>query len=58
MLGGVGVDDAQPGVEVVDQHDAGLGAGQRRGDPLGVLGGGDLPGTSSRDGVGERLAGR
>ena len=38
VLGGVGVDDPQPGVEVVDQHDARLRAVERGADPLGVLG--------------------
>ena len=38
VLGGVGVDHLQALVEVVDQHDAGLLAGQRGADPLDVLG--------------------
>ena len=55
VLGGVGVDDGEAGVEVVDQDDAGLRSGERLADPLGVLGG-RRPGRSrsARDGVGER----
>ena len=56
MLGGVGVDDHQPGVEVVDQDDAGLPPGQRRPDPLDVLGRRDLPLQLDVDRVGQRLA--
>ena len=41
VLGGVGVDDVEPGVEVVDEDDAGLGTGEGLGDPLAVLRGGD-----------------
>ena len=58
VLGGVGVDDPQPRVDVVDQDDAGLGAVERRADPVGVLGGRDLTGHELEDGVGERLARR
>ena len=38
VLGGVGVDHGEALLEVVDQHDRGLLAGQRGADPLGVPG--------------------
>src|SRR5690606_13997657 len=54
VLGGVGVDHRQAVVEVVDQHDAGLRAGQRHGDAFGVLGGGHPDAQLGLDGVGQR----
>ena len=56
MLGGVGVDDVETGVEVVDEDDPGLGAGERLADPFAVLGGGDPAGQRRLDGGGQLLA--
>ena len=46
MFGGVGVGHGDGGVEVVDEHDAGLGSGEGLGYPVCVAGdtvaGGDL----------------
>ena len=54
VLGGVGVDDLQPRLDVVDEHDAGLAGGQRGAHPLVVLGRGDpdLEGLLHRGGQG------
>ena len=54
VLGGVGVDDGEPLLEVVDEHDAGLPAGQRRRDPFDVPGGRDLLVELGLDVVGQR----
>ena len=56
MLGGVGVDDVEALLEVVDQHDAGLLPAQRGADPLDVPGRGDLLVELGLDLVGEPLA--
>ena len=58
VLGGVGVDDLEPLLEVVDQHDGRLPAAQRGADPLGVAGRGDLLVELGLDLVGEPLASR
>ena len=57
MLGGVGVDGPDAGVEVVDQHDRRLPAGQRGGHPLAVHGGLQLGGDFAVGGVGQLDAG-
>ena len=57
VLGGVRVDHPQPGVEVVDEHDAALLAAERGADPLGVLGRRHLPGQLAVDRVGQRRRG-
>ena len=54
MLGGVGVDDREPVGDVADQDRAGLRAGERGADALGVLGGRDLLLQLGVDGVRER----
>ena len=60
VLGGVGVDDGQPGVEVVDQDHSRLGPGERLPDAFGVLGGRHpvlevgLDRIRQRDGVGHQ----
>ena len=56
VLGGVGVDHPHPGVNVVDQDDAGLAALQRFGHPLPVDGAGQLAGQFGVGGVGQRDA--
>ncbi len=53
VLGGVGVDHPQPVGQVGDQHAAGLGARQRRPDPLAVPGGRDPARQFGVHGVGE-----
>ncbi len=53
VLGGVGVDDGEPGLDVVDEDDRGLGAAQRLLDAAGVLGGRDPVAEDRVDGVGE-----
>ncbi len=58
MFGGVGVDDADPGVDVVDQHDRRLAPGQRHRHPLAVHGGQKLRGDLPVGGVGQLDAGR
>ena len=55
MLGGIGVDYRDAGLEVVDQDDTGLPAGERRSDPLGVLGRGHAPDQRGFDAVGQLL---
>ena len=58
VLGGVGVDDADARVDVVDQDDGRLRAGQRGRDPLPVHGGLQLGAQFGVDRVGERGARR
>ena len=58
VLGGVGVDRAHAGVEVVDEHDRRLLARQRRGHPLAVHGGLELVGEFAVGGVGQFRARR
>ena len=57
MLGGVGVDDAHSGVDVVDEHRRRLIAAQRSGDPLAVHRGLQLPGELPIGRIGEFGAG-
>src|SRR5690606_13836919 len=57
VFGGVGVDDLQAVVEVVDEDDAGLGAAQGLGDAVAVLGGGHPRGEFGLDAGGEALGG-
>ena len=57
MLGGVGVDRADAGVEVVDEHDRRLASGQRGRDPLDVHGGFQLASEFAVGGVGQLDAG-
>ena len=54
MLGGVGVDDRQPLLEVAHETDRRLLAGERLGDPLDVLGQRHLAHHLGLDRVGER----
>src|SRR5690606_38441770 len=56
VLGGVGVDHLQPGLQVVDQHDRGLTSAERLGDALAVLGGGHLGGQLLLHALGQLLA--
>ena len=57
MLGGVGVDDPEAGVEVVDEDDRRTAVpASASADPLDVLGGGDLAGQLLLDGVGQLVA--
>ena len=56
VLGGIRVDHGDPGLEIVDQDDAGLPAGQRRGDPLDVLGRSHAAHQGSLHTLGEILA--
>ena len=54
MLGGVGVDDVEAGVEVVDEDDRRTGGRSSASvDPLAVLGGGDLRRERRLDRVGQ-----
>ena len=55
VLGGVRVHDLEAGGHIVDQHDAGLAPGERRGDALGVLGARHLGGQLALDRAGQLL---
>ena len=56
VFGGIDVADEHPSVEVIDQDDPRLSAGEGLADPLAVLGLRHPPGQRHVDGVGERLA--
>ena len=53
MFSGVGVGHGDGGVEVVDKHNAGLGAGEGLGYPVGVAGDAVAGGDLAVDGLGE-----
>ncbi len=53
VFGGIGVDDVQAVVDVVDEDNAGLGAAQGLGDAFPVLGGGNLAREFGFHAVGE-----
>ena len=53
MLGGVGVDDVETDLDVVDEDDGGLAPGERLADALGVLGRGDPSRDGGLHGLGE-----